>query len=146
MPGDHAGIIAFTDKPVLLAAPSRDLQANRQALESASPSEKSDAAASGEALAMAVRQLKPLPDAGKRILLITDGRSQGGRIFPLMAGHDARAAHVHINVIVLSRDEKAVAQAQEEYDKLCTLTEGRLIVCRSYEELFLAVRDLEKGN
>ncbi|GAC1331742.1 MAG: VWA domain-containing protein [Candidatus Dormibacteria bacterium] len=134
--GTRVGLISFSTSAVIAAPLSDNRETVQQAIDSL---QAGGATATGEALSLAVKQLKPVagprPAAGKApamIVLLTDGAWNRGPN-PLLAGAEAKAAGIPIQTIgVGSRNSAVKVYGQDiggvdeaALQELATATGGR---------------------
>jgi Ca-activated chloride channel family protein len=102
----NVGVMAFNNTPSVLASPSTDREAAREAIAKMTPS---GGTASGEAIATAVSALRSTPksQSGSKqapppaaIVLLTDGKSTSGRS-AVAAAKAARSAGIRVYTVAL---------------------------------------------
>jgi Ca-activated chloride channel family protein len=99
-PNDRIGLVVFAKQAFIAAPLTLDhdyLQANLDRLEIGTIN--SDATAIGDALVVALNQLRDLKAKSKIIILATDGQNNSGKIEPLIAANAAAALGVKIYTV-----------------------------------------------
>lgn len=104
--GDQVGLILFGSRPYLQAPLSTDLDTVDQFLQEATIGMAGPATALGDAIGLALKRLRALPDGepagapGQTVLvLLTDGSSNAGEMPPLPAAKLAAASQLRIYTI-----------------------------------------------
>lgn len=97
--GDEVGLILFGTRAYLVTPLTYDLDAVRAQLKDVAIGLAGRETAIGDAIAVAVRRLRKLPDAQRVLVLLTDGVNTAGSIDPRAAARIAKAAGVRIYTI-----------------------------------------------
>jgi Ca-activated chloride channel homolog len=97
--GDRVGLLVFGTQAYLHTPLSFDLRAVRDALASAQVGLAGRDTALGDAIALAVKHLKALPDSARVLVLLTDGASTAGTLAPARAAWLAQRENVRIHAI-----------------------------------------------
>ena len=97
--GDRVGLILFSDRAYLQAPLTLDRQVVRQLLGEAQVGLTGRETAIGDAIGMAVKQLRERPADNRVLILLTDGTSNAGVLQPLQAAELARQEQVKIYTI-----------------------------------------------
>lgn len=97
--GDRIGLLVFGAQAYLHTPLSFDLQAVRAALGTAQAGLAGRETALGDAIALAVKHLKTLPDSARVLVLLTDGANTAGSLSPARAAWLARRENVRIHAI-----------------------------------------------
>jgi Ca-activated chloride channel family protein len=115
----NVGVMAFNQTPTVLASPSTDREAARNAIAKMTPS---GGTASGEAIATAVTVLRtnPKSQAGKNeqpapaaIVLLSDGKSTSGRN-AIQAARAAGSAGIRVYTVALGTDSGTITVPRKD--------------------------------
>lgn len=123
-PDDRFALVLFSAHPVTLSPLTADHLRLWTALERLELDSRDDGTAIGSALMTAVRRLHQSPARSRVILLLTDGAQNRGRVLPLEAAEEARAAGIRIHTVAIGTsgeslypiDGGALARLQVETD------------------------------
>ncbi len=103
--GDRVGLVVFGDRAFTQSPLSSDGALLGDALARVEPGMAGEATALGDALALAVKRVggsatgMTAPEAGRLVVLLTDGRSNAGQIPPPIAIGLAREAGVRVHTV-----------------------------------------------
>jgi Ca-activated chloride channel family protein len=97
--GDQVGLILFGTHAYLVTPLTYDLDAVRAQLRNVAVGLAGQNTAIGDAIAVAVRRLRKLPDDERVLVLLTDGVNNAGSVAPVAAARIAKAADVRIYTI-----------------------------------------------
>lgn len=100
--GDLLGLVIFAGRSFLQAPLTPDTRLLGEMLERVEIGQLPDGTGIGTALALALSQLKDLPNRASAIVLITDGANNTGSPGPFVAAEAARAIGVRIHTIGVS--------------------------------------------
>ena len=100
--GDLIGLVIFAGRSFLQAPLTPDTDLLGEMLERVDIGQLPDGTAIGNALALALGQLRELPPAASAIVLITDGANNTGQPTPFVAAEAARAIGVRIHTVGVS--------------------------------------------
>ena len=100
--GDLIGLVTFAGRSFLQAPLTPDTDLLGEMLSRVDIGQLPDGTAIGNALALALGQLRELPPAASAIVLITDGANNTGQPTPFVAAEAARAIGVRIHTIGVS--------------------------------------------
>jgi Ca-activated chloride channel homolog len=100
--GDLIGLVIFAGRAFLQAPLTPDTDLLGEMLGRVDIGQLPDGTAIGTALALALSQLKDLPNRASAIVLITDGANNTGAPTPFVAAEAARAVGVRIHTIGVS--------------------------------------------
>jgi Ca-activated chloride channel family protein len=100
--GDLLGLVIFAGRAFLQAPLTPDNDLLGEMLGRVDIGQLPDGTAIGTALALALSQLKDLPDRASAVVLITDGANNTGSPSPFVAAEAARAVGVRIHTIGVS--------------------------------------------
>lgn len=106
--GDEMGLVLFGSRAFLVTPLTYDLSAVRAQLQGAAVGLAGTETAIGDAIAVAVKRLAPLPEQARVVVLLTDGVNNAGSIAPLDAAHAAKAAGVRIYTIGIGATEMRI--------------------------------------
>ncbi|WP_243047953.1 VWA domain-containing protein [Dyella sp. RRB7] len=106
--GDEMGLVLFGSRAFLVTPLTYDLNAVRAQLQGAAVGLAGTETAIGDAIAVAVKRLAPLPEQARVVVLLTDGVNNAGSIAPLDAAHAAKAAGVRIYTIGIGATEMRI--------------------------------------
>ncbi len=146
--GDRLGLILFGDQAYLQTPLTFDRKTLQQMLDEAELGLAGERTAIGNAIGLAVKKLKDLPDAEKVLVLLTDGRNTAGEVTPEEAAKLAKQIKMRIHSIGVGADEawvrtffsKQKVNPSAELDEgmlrsLATMTGGQYFRARSTQEL-----------
>ena len=100
-PEDRFALILFSAHPVTLSPLTADHVRLWSILDLLRLDSLDDGTAIGSALMTAVRRLQDSPARSRVILLLTDGAQNRGRVQPLEAAEEARAAGIRIHTVAI---------------------------------------------
>ncbi len=106
--GDELGLIVFGSHAYLLTPLTYDLTTIRQQLDDSAVGLAGRETAIGDAIAVAVKRLAPLPAQARVLILLTDGVNNAGEIAPAEAAKIAKAAGVRIYTIGMGSERNAL--------------------------------------
>lgn len=146
--GDRLGLILFGDQAYLQTPLTFDRKTLAQMLEEAELGLAGERTAIGNAIGLAVKRMKDLPESEKVLVLLTDGQNTAGEVSPEDAGRMAKATGLRIHTIGVGADEawvrtyfgKQKINPSAELDEamlqtLASLTGGTYFRARSTAEL-----------
>ena len=146
--GDRLGLILFGDQAYLQTPLTFDRKTLRQMLEESELGLAGQRTAIGNAIGLAVKRMKDLPDKEKVLVLLTDGQNTAGEVTPEDAGRLAKETGLRIHTIGIGADEawiraffgKQKINPSAELDEamlksLASQTGGTYFRARSTEEL-----------
>ncbi len=96
---DRIGIVAFAGRAYTVAPLTLDYNWLFETLKRLKVGVIEDGTAIGSGIMVALRHLKDMPEKGKVIILLTDGRNNAGKISPFTAAEAAKALGVKIYTI-----------------------------------------------
>lgn len=135
--GDKIGLILFGSRAYLQTPLTFDHHNLLMRINDASVGLAGQTTSIGDALGLAIKRLKQVPQQGRVIILLTDGVNNSGVLAPLKAAEIAKAHHIKIYTIGLGTEENtralngfllqaASAELDEEtLKKVAKLTGGR---------------------
>jgi Ca-activated chloride channel family protein len=97
--GERVGVVGFSGEVAVYSPLSADHRALGELVAGIQPGLLRGGTALGDGLAMSVDLLRPSTAASKVVIILTDGRSNAGRIKPLDAAQIARAFDVRVYAI-----------------------------------------------
>lgn len=97
--GDRIGLILFSDRAYLQTPLTLDRQVVRQLLGDAEVGLTGRETAIGDAIGLAIKQLRDRPEQNRVLILLTDGTSNAGVLKPLQAADLAQQEGVRIYTI-----------------------------------------------
>jgi Ca-activated chloride channel family protein len=100
-PDDRFALILFNAHPITLSPLSADHLRLWTILDRLQLDSLDDGTAIGSALMTAVRRLRDSPARSRVILLLTDGAQNRGRVQPLEAAEEARAAGIRVHTVAI---------------------------------------------
>lgn len=106
--GDALGIILFGTEPYVYVPLTRDMQTVRQMLGEVEIGIAGDRTAIGDAIGLAVKQMKDLPQKEKVMILLSDGYANAGVLRPEKALELAKELDMKIYTIGIGADKKLV--------------------------------------
>lgn len=113
--GDRVGLVVFGDAAFTQSPLTSDGRLLAAALERVGPGIAGDATALGDALALAVKRLaRGDGDAGRVVVLLTDGRHNAGAFAPDEAAALAAATGVRVHTVAIGTAGRAVAMARPD--------------------------------
>lgn len=158
-PSDRIGIVAFAGQPYSVSPITLDHRYLQEALSDIRLGDIEDqGTVIGTALAASALALNQRDSASKVIVLVTDGKSEPGKITPIDAAEEAAKLGIKIYTIAigtedgrLSRDSGQIGQQfdVETLQAIAAATGGEFYRARSTQDLdnvFLTINDLEKSE
>ena len=146
--GDRLGLILFGDQAYLQTPLTFDRKTLWQMLKESELGIAGERTAIGNAIGLAVKRMKDLPDTEKVLVLLTDGQNTAGDVSPEDAGLMAKETGMRIHTIGVGADEawvrtffgKQKINPSAELDEamlqeLSNSTGGSYFRARSTEEL-----------
>ena len=146
--GDRLGLILFGDQAYLQTPLTFDRKTLSQMLDEAELGLAGQRTAIGNAIGLAVKRMKDIPEKEKVLVLLTDGQNTAGDVTPENAGIKAKETGLRIHTIGVGADEawvrhffgKQKINPSAELDEvmlqgLANLTGGSYFRARSTEEL-----------
>lgn len=106
--GDQLGLVLFGSHAYLVAPLTYDLTTIRKFLDGSAVGLAGRETAIGDAIAVAVKRLAPLPAHARVLILLTDGVNNAGNIEPAEAAKIAKAAGVRIYTIGVGSEHSAL--------------------------------------
>jgi len=106
--GDRIGLILFGTHAYLQTPLTFDLPTTRQLLNEAVVGLAGNETAIGEAIGLAVKQLRDSPSNSRVLILLTDGNNNAGELTPEKAAEIASHAHLKIHTIAIGAKEMLV--------------------------------------
>ena len=113
--GDRIGLILFSDRAYLQAPLTLDRDVVRQLLAEAQVGLTGRETAIGDAIGLAVKQLRERPVENRVLILLTDGTSNAGVLQPLQAAELARQEQVKIYTIGVGAGPQQLRSAFGSY-------------------------------
>lgn len=107
--GDRVGLIAFASNAYLYAPLSFDLATTSTLLKEAQVGIAGRQTAIGDAIGLAVKNLKDRPESQRTLVLLTDGENTAGILTPLDAANLAKEAKVKIYTIGLGAESMTIS-------------------------------------
>lgn len=148
--GDRIGLMVFGGRPYIQAPLTHDHQTLQRMLDNAWIGLATDGTAIGDAIGLAVKQLRERPEGNRVLILLTDGANTMGNLDPLEAA--ALAAHFGIRIHTIGFGSERTpfwgGRASEiDESSLATIareTGGRFFRARSTEDLENIYRELDR--
>jgi Ca-activated chloride channel family protein len=112
--GDRVGLVIFGSRAYVLSPLTFDLKAVDKLLNELVPAIAGPATAMGDAMGLGVKKLRDRPEGSRVMILVTDGKSEGGIIPPLKAAELASQEGIRIYTIGVGSDEKRVRMLDAE--------------------------------
>ena len=106
--GDRLGVILFGSRAYLQTPLTFDWQTVQYMLDDASIGLAGPRTALGDAIGLAVKYLKDLPESNRVLVLLTDGANNSGHIMPLAAAKIAKQYGIKIYTIGLGSDQLSI--------------------------------------
>jgi len=106
--GDRLGLVIFGSRAYLLSPLTFDLDAVDKLLGELVPAIAGPATAMGDAMGLGVKKLRERPEGSRVMILVTDGKNEGGIIPPLKAAELAKQEGIRIYTIGVGSDKKRV--------------------------------------
>lgn len=155
--GDRLGLILFADNAYLQAPLSHDSATVNQLLQEAEIGFAGRMTAIGDAIGLAVKHLKDNPANSRRVILMSDGENNAGKLDPLAAAEKAAELGIVIYTIAFGADEIIVqgrhgperVNPSRDLDEktlrdIAERTGGQYFRARSTEELDNIHRQLDR--
>jgi Ca-activated chloride channel family protein len=102
--GDRVGLIVFGEHAYLQSPLTLDHAVVSKMLDNNLPGMAGDATSIGDAIGLAVKNLRDRPAQSRAIILLTDGEDNASTLPPLQAAELAKQYGIHIYTIVIGRD------------------------------------------
>ncbi|MEJ2466394.1 MAG: VWA domain-containing protein [Candidatus Thiodiazotropha sp.] len=106
--GDRVGLVIFGSRAYVLSPLTFDLDAVDKLLKELVPAIAGPATAMGDAIGLGVKKLRERPEGSRVLILVTDGKNEGGIIPPLKAAQLAKQEGIKIYTIGVGSNEKRV--------------------------------------
>lgn len=142
--GDRVGLIAFADQPFLIAPPTYDVAEVSVYLDEIDVGLPGRKTAVGDAIGMAVLQLRKQPPGTRVLLLLTDGSSNSGSIAPDQAARLALDNGVRIYTIGFGAGDDDTGTHGTPLADLAQTTGGRHFAARSTGALQEVYREIDR--
>ena len=163
-PNDRIGAVAFAGRPYPISVPTMNHDWVQQSIDRVQIGMVEDGTAIGSAIAAASSRIDKQKSKSKIIVLITDGKNNGGQLDPVDAARQAAALGIRIYTITVGRTGESfiripnefggeqLARIVNEFDpvtmkKISDLTGGLSYQAEgtgSLRDAFAAIDDLEK--
>ena len=105
---DRLGLVLFGTQAYLQAPLTYDRQTVNTLLQEAEIGFAGEQTAIGDAIGLAIKRLRPRPDAQRVLIVLTDGANTAGELEPIKAAELAATEHVKIYTIGFGADEMIV--------------------------------------
>ena len=138
--GDRIGLIVFGDHAFVLSPLTYDRDAVRFQLDDIEPSMAGDGTAIGDGLGLAIKKLRERPPGSRVLILITDGKPDGGLIPPLEAARLAAREGIRIYTIGVGSTKERVRLRTSDYRGYEFATDLTID-----EELLQRIADIAQG-
>jgi Ca-activated chloride channel family protein len=102
--GDRVGLVVFGEHAYLQSPLTLDHKAVIQMLENNLPGMAGDATSIGDAIGLAVKNLRDIPAQSKAIVLLTDGEDNASTLPPIEAAQLAKQYGIRIYTIVIGKE------------------------------------------
>ena len=102
--GDRVGLVLFGEHAYIRSPLTLDTAAVSQLLDGAVPGMAGDSTAIGDAVGLAVKNLRERPALSRAIVLLTDGDDNSSTLPPLQAAELARQYGIRIYVVVIGKE------------------------------------------
>ena len=155
--GDRVGLILFGTHAYLDVPLTPDIQAVGKMIENTMIGEAGDSTAIGDALGVAVGNLRSRPGNAKVIILLTDGADNSSSIPPLQAAQLAKQYKIRVYTIGVGSSEINAMPGlfaglksdldEELLQKIADMTEGRYFRAtdeKALENIYRSIDELEK--
>jgi Ca-activated chloride channel family protein len=106
--GDRVGLVIFGSRAYVLSPLTFDLDAVDKLLNELVPAIAGPATAMGDAMGLGVKKLRERPEGSRVLILVTDGKNEGGIIPPLKAAQLAKEEDIKIYTIGVGSNERRV--------------------------------------
>lgn len=106
--GDRVGLVIFGSQAFVLSPLTFDLEAVDKLLKELVPAIAGPATAMGDAMGLGVKKLRERPEGSRVLILVTDGKNEGGIIPPLKAAQLAQREGIKIYTIGVGSNERRV--------------------------------------
>jgi Ca-activated chloride channel family protein len=106
--GDRVGLVIFGSRAFVLSPLTFDLNAVDKLLNELVPAIAGPATAMGDAMGLGVKKLRERPEGSRVLILVTDGKNEGGIIPPLKAAQLAKQEGIKIYTIGVGSDKARV--------------------------------------
>jgi Ca-activated chloride channel family protein len=112
--GDRVGLVIFGSRAYVLSPLTFDRDAVDKLLQELVPAIAGPATAMGDAIGLGVKKLRERPEGSRVLILVTDGKNEGGIIPPLKAAQLAKQEGIKIYTIGVGSNEKRVRMLDAE--------------------------------
>jgi Ca-activated chloride channel family protein len=106
--GDRVGLVIFGSRAYVLSPLTFDLNAVDKLLNELVPAIAGPATAMGDAMGLGVKKLRERPEGSRVLILVTDGKNEGGVIPPLKAAQLAKQEGIKIYTIGVGSNKTRV--------------------------------------
>ena len=165
-PNDRIGAIAFAGRPYPVSVPTMNHAWVQESFDRVKIGLVEDGTAIGSAIAAASSRIDKQKSKSKIIVLITDGKSNGGQLDPLDAARQAAALGIRIYTITVGRPGESLIRVPDEFgnehmarivnefdpetmEQIARLTGGisyQATATGSLRDAFKAIDNLEKST
>ncbi|WP_232830632.1 VWA domain-containing protein [Oceanicella sp. SM1341] len=115
--GDRVGLVVFGDRAYVAAAPTHDVAAVAQVIDTAMIGVSGRSTAIADGLGLAIRRLRGREAKSRVILLLSDGQDTTGAVDPVAAARAAAALGIRVHTIALGpRDLETSPGARDAVD------------------------------
>ena len=161
--GDRVGLVIFGSRAYVLSPLTFDLSAVDKLLNELVPAIAGPATAMGDAMGLGVKKLRERPEGSRVMILVTDGKNEGGIIPPLKAAQLASQEGIRIYTIGVGSNEKRVRMLdadmrnyvwaeglgfdEETLQEIASITGGayfRATDTEALEKIYQRIGELEK--
>lgn len=148
--GDRIGLMVFGGRPYVQAPLTHDHQTLQRMLDNAWIGLATDGTAIGDAIGLAVKQLRERPEGNRVLILLTDGANTMGNLDPLEAATLAAHFGIRIHTIGFGSERtpfwggRASEIDESSLAAIARETSGRFFRARSTEDLENIYRELDR--
>ncbi|WP_370978683.1 VWA domain-containing protein [Agaribacterium sp. ZY112] len=144
--GDRVGLILFGSGAYLQAPLTYDLVTVNTLLQEASLGIAGPKTAIGDAIALAVKQLKDQPESQRVLILLTDGANTSGNIEPEQAAQLAQQAGVTVHTVAVAPYDRFNRRHvdQKSLSDIAEKTGGEYFIAHDPKELMKVYETLNK--
>ena len=156
--GDRIGLIVFASEAYVLTPLTFDLDTAQQLLDETQIGFAGQRTAIGDAIGLAIKQLKDNPPDQRRLILLTDGANNSGTLNPIRAAELAAGQGITIHTIAFGSDGSAAPPGlfgfagrdfsddidEQALIRISELTNGRFFRARNQQELTGIYREIDQ--
>ncbi|SNR75938.1 VWA domain-containing protein [Puniceibacterium sediminis] len=148
--GDRVGLVVFGDRAYVAAAPTHDVSAVAQVIETSVIGVSGKATAIADGLGLAIKRLRDRDAKSKVVILLSDGRDTSGVVDPVAAAKKASELGIRIHTIALGPDDAGTAARPDDVvdtetlDQIAATAGGEMFRVRTTQDLSAVTRSIDQ--